>query len=433
LELTVEKLVYGGDGLAHLPADERGPGKTAFVPFVLESERIEAAIEQQKPGFARARAERILTPSPQRITPLCPYFQSCGGCHYQHSSYEHQLEIKAAILKETLRRIAKIDLPKELAIHASPPWKYRNRTRLRVQTGPDFAIGYYKFNSHELLKVEECPISSPLINRALAAFWQLGREGRFPADVQEIECFSKADDSEILVGCYCVRGMPKQIAEGFGESLTNTLPEMIGMVFFPAHDKDSSTARVEPIHVIGKSSLIYKARISSYRVSAGSFFQVNRFLTDELVGIVTDSTKGRTVVDLYAGVGLFSSILNRRFERVIAIESSAISHSDLVYNSPSNVKAVRSTVERYLHNISGKLKPDLVIVDPPRSGLGEKVVSASISLQSPQITYVSCNPATLARDMRALTNSGYKIENAHLIDLFPQTYHLESVFHLVRQ
>ena len=432
MELTVEKLVYGGDGLAHLPPDEHGLGKTVFVPFVLERERIEAAIEQQKPGFARARAEQILTPSPQRITPLCPYFQSCGGCHYQHSSYKHQLEIKAAILKESLRRIAKIELPKELVIHASPPWKYRNRTRLRVQAEPDFAIGYYKFNSHELLPIQKCPISSPLINRAIAAFWQLGREGRFPTDVQEIEAFSKADDSEILVGCYCPRRVPKQIAEGFGESLRNTLPEMVGIVFFPAHDKDSSRARGEPIHTIGKNSLIYKARISSYRVSAGSFFQVNRFLTDELVGIVTDSRKGRTVVDLYAGVGLFSSVLNREFERVIAIESSPISHSDLLYNSPSNVKAVQSTVERYLQNVGGKLKPDLVIVDPSRSGLGEKVVSASISLQSPQITYVSCNPATLARDMQGLTNSGYKIEKAHLIDLFPQTYHLESVFHLVR-
>jgi 23S rRNA (uracil1939-C5)-methyltransferase len=159
---------------------------------------------------------------------------------------------------------------------------------------------------------------------------------------------------------------------------------------------------------------------------------VNRYLTDELVGIVTDSRKGGTALDLYAGVGLFSSVLNREFERVIAVESSPISHADLLYNSPSNVKAVRATAERYLNNVSGKLRPDLVIVDPPRNGLGEKVVQALISLQAPQITYVSCDPATLARDMRGLINSGYKIEQAHLVDLFPQTYHLESVFHLVR-
>ena len=139
-----------------------------------------------------------------------------------------------------------------------------------------------------------------------------------------------------------------------------------------------------------------------------------------------------TALDLYAGVGLFSSVLNREFERVIAVESSPTSHADLLYNSPANVKAVRATTEQYLENVAGKLRPELVVVDPPRSGLGERVIRGLVKLSAPRITYVSCDPATLSRDLARLLQSGYRVEEAHLVDLFPQTYHLESVFHLVR-
>src|SRR5437879_4842119 len=154
MHLKIEKLVYGGDGLARLPADERGPGKTVFVPFVLEGEKVEVTVTEQKPGFARGRLERVIESSGNRSEPACPYFQRCGGCHYQHANYPHQLEIKAGILRETLKRTAKIDLPCELQVHPSPEWGYRNRTRLKVQSEPEFALGYYRFRSHELLPVE---------------------------------------------------------------------------------------------------------------------------------------------------------------------------------------------------------------------------------------------------------------------------------------
>ena len=189
-------------------------------------------------------------------------------------------------------------------------------------------------------------------------------------------------------------------------------------------------------------------KLASYRVSAGAFFQVNRHLTDELVNIVAGTGRGSgrdadrtaggdagatgTALDLYAGVGLFSSVLNREFERVIAVESSPTSHADLLYNSPANVKAVRATTEQYLENAAGKLRPELVVVDPPRSGLGEKVIRGLVKLNAPRIIYVSCDPATLSRDLGRMLPSGYRVEEAHLVDLFPQTYHLESVFHLVR-
>lgn len=437
LELIIEKLIYGGDGLARLPADEQGRGKAVFVPFVLEGEKIEASLYQQKRGFARGWAKNILQASSDRVEPLCPYFQRCGGCHYQQASYEHQLEIKTAILKENLLRIAKLELPVELKIHPSPPWNYRNRTRLKVRTAPGFAIGYYRFNSHELFPVEHCPISSTLLNRAITALWQLGRAGTFGAIAgwQEIELFANADDTQLLIEAYWVPGAATESARQLTEVLLQLLPEVVGVVAFKNSVPDPSGKRIaEPEEIVaaGAKEFIYKTRQAAHRVSAGAFFQVNRHLTDDLVSIVTDGQVGKTALDLYAGVGLFSSVLNREFERVIAVESSQTSHLDLLYNSPANVKAVHSTTAQYLKNVAGKLQPDLVVVDPPRSGLGEDVVKNLVSLGSPRLVYVSCDPATLARDLAGLLGAGYRVQDAHLVDLFPQTYHLESVLQLVR-
>jgi len=433
LHFTIEKLVYGGDGLARLPADEHGPGKAVFVPFVLPGEKIDASLLEQKTGFARARADQIVEASAHRNEPRCPYFGRCGGCHYQHSSYEYQLEIKAAILRENLRRIAKLEFENGLAIHPSLPWNYRNRTRVKIQTAPEFALGYYKINSHELLAVEQCPISSPLINRAITAVWQMGRAGGIPGGIHEIEFFANAEDTQLLIEAYCATDIPSARAERCVQELKGTLAEVVGVVLFKA-GSSHRTGKVDPerIALAGTAELTYNTQRASYRVSAGSFFQVNRHLTDELVSIVTEGFSGRTALDLYAGVGLFSTVLSRGFAQVTAVEASPTSYADLLYNSTSNVKAVRATTDQFLKSAAGKLRPDLVVVDPPRSGLGESVVVSLTTLRPARITYVSCDPATVSRDLAGLLNGGYRIEQAHLADLFPQTYHLESAFHLVR-
>jgi 23S rRNA (uracil1939-C5)-methyltransferase len=433
LQLTIEKLVYGGDGLARLPADEHGPGKAVFVPFVLEGERIEASLLEQKRGFARGDAKTILQASSQRVEPHCPYFRNCGGCHYQHASYEHQLHIKAAILKENLRRIAKLELGAKITIHPSPPWNYRNRTRLKIRTAPEFALGYYRFGSHELLPVEECPISSPLINRAIAAFWQMGRGRTLPDGIHEIEFFANADDTQLLIEASCEPGTASTPIREWADALPTTLPEIAGSAVFQARASTvSGTTEPRQMAASGASEITYKTDAASYRVSAGAFFQVNRHLVNQLVEIVTEGYSGETAVDLYAGVGLFSTILSRRFAQVIAVESSQTSHADLLHNSPANVKAVRATTADFLRSPAGKLRPDLVVVDPPRNGLGESVVRSLVGLGTHRMTYISCDPATAARDLAHLLSAGYRIEQVHLIDLFPQTYHLESVFHLAR-
>ena len=149
--LSIEKLIYGGDGLARTPAGADGRSMAVFVPFVLPGEKIDAEIRQGKPGFARGSVTQLIEASPDRVEARCPYFRQCGGCHYQHIPYERQLEFKAEILRETLQRIAKIELKSEIRLHASPPWNYRNRARLQVRTAPEFALGYFQFGSHEFL------------------------------------------------------------------------------------------------------------------------------------------------------------------------------------------------------------------------------------------------------------------------------------------
>ena len=437
-------MIYGGDGLGRLPADEHGRGKAVFLPFVLAGEKVEATLVEQKSGFARAHADSIVEASHHRVQPGCPYFGSCGGCHYQHVAYEQQLEIKKDILKETLRRTAKVELPVEIEVHPSPPWNYRNRSRLQVQTSPAFKAGYFKMASHELLGVEECPISSPLINLGIAALWQSGRAGKIPNGVREVEFFADADDREMLIEVSASTDTRRASVRTWAEEFRASMPEIVGIVVFRDCANGKSHAQ-EKLLSLGADHLSYRTARATYRVSAGSFFQTNRHLTDELVRIVTHGQTGDSALDLYAGAGLFSTALACDIRHIVSVESSQTSTGDLSYNLPSNGKAVQATTEQYLAGLensgrSGKgavlphdfHTPDLAVVDPPRSGLGERVAQALVILGAPRVVYVSCDPVTLARDLVMLLGSGYRIEQIHLVDLFPQTFHLESVVHLVR-
>ena len=425
--LTIEKLIYGGDGLARLPADSRGRGKAVFIPFVLAQEKIEAALTEEKPGFARAQAAAILEPSLQRVSPQCPYFARCGGCHYQHANYEHQLEIKQEILRENLRRIAKLELACGVQVHPSPPWQYRNRSRLQVRTRPAFAVGYFQFASHDVLPVEQCPISSPLINRGIAALWQAGRAGKAVDGVNEVEFFANADDTKLLVELLCAPEARRAAVRAWAEDLCAAMPEIAGVAAFHQPQK----ALLEPLLTVGASELTYQTKTAAYRVSAGAFFQTNRFLIDELTRVVTSGRSGDLAVDLYAGVGLFSTALAGDIRHIVSVETSQTAASDLKYNLPSNATPVQAATDRYLAD--SPHKPDLIVVDPPRAGLGDRVARLLANSGAPRITYVSCDPATLARDLVPLQAAAYRVEEVHLVDLFPQTYHLESVIHLVRQ
>ena len=457
--LSIEKLIYGGDGLARTPLAADGRSMAVFVPFVLPGEHVEAEVRQEKPGFARGSVAHLIEASPDRIEARCPYFQACGGCHYQHIPYDRQLQFKADILRETLQRIAKIDLKADIHPHASTPWNYRNRTRLRVQTAPEFALGYFRFGSHDFLPVKECPISSPLLNRVMARLLELGGLN-CPLPVEEIELFADAEDEHLLAWAFCPRETERKALLRWAEQLQRELPEITGVTFFSSRRRsqehlDDEATDLKPLAQSGAKSIRYRTNLSrtrsrtlsrteehEYHVSAGAFFQVNRHLIDELVSVVTGNARGEVALDLYAGVGLFSTVLAQNFHHILGVEASQTSHGDFVQNVPANVKAVGARTEDYLkegylkevyfRSRNGHKRPDLIVLDPPRTGAGKKVMKSLMELGAPLVRYVSCDPSTLARDLMPLLAAGYRIEEAHLFDLFPETFHIESVMLLAR-
>jgi 23S rRNA (uracil1939-C5)-methyltransferase len=431
-QLRIDKLVYGGEGLARTTEDGASSGKTVFVPYVLPAEVVDASIVDAKPGFSRARLERVIEPSASRIEAPCPYFERCGGCHYQHVRYDEQLQLKAEILRETLRRTAKLELDCEIARHASPPFEYRNRTRFHVRTQPELVIGYFRHGSHELLAVRECPISSPLINRVLRELW----ETNVPGVIAEIELFADARDQKLLIELYLRAGIDDRgPLLQFAQELGSRIAELHGVVAFAPvapHKPRNAPPSLRSDLLYGQAALEYEAGGFTYRVSAGAFFQTNRYVTEKTIEIVAAEHRGKRALDLYSGVGLFAVPLARQFERVVAVESSPVSAADLRHNVPANVKVSSQSTEAYLTSAAGDFKPDLVVVDPPRAGLGSTVCAQISRLSTKEIVYVSCDPATLARDLKQFATDGWAVREMHLIDLFPQTFHIESITVLKR-
>jgi 23S rRNA (uracil1939-C5)-methyltransferase len=440
MEVTIEKLVYGGEGLARVEGPD-GRRKTVFVPFVLPGERAEITISEERSGFARGELLRIVAPVSERTSPSCRYFGECGGCHYQHATYEAQLDLKKHVLRETVQRISKVELP-EITSHPSPPLHYRNRTRLRVGTDSEdkFALGYYRCRSHSLIAVRECPISSPLINLAIQAVWSVADQKLVPAGLAEIEFFADSSDAKFLVELIVQPNANTPALRGFGGDVRSTLSEVVGVAAIPlARRTENETVgapeldgeQIQTVTLLsGEKELEYRVGSDMYSVSAGAFFQTNRFLTEQLVELATAGLSGNHALDLYAGVGLFTLPLAKRFQRVTAVEASPASFESLSKNVPPNVRARRSTTEAFLTKSS--VKADFVVVDPPRSGLGNRVATALAKMNPSTISYVSCDPSTLARDLAVLLAAGYKITQAHLIDLFPQTFHIETVLRLER-
>lgn len=424
MKLRIEKPIYGGAGLA------RADGRAIFVPFTLPGEEVEAEVVSDKGGFATAELQSVLEPSPSRTEPPCLYFGRCGGCHYQHAAYPAQIEMKIAILRESLERAHLREIPDIVPVTGNP-LGYRSRIRLHVQKNP-FSLSYKLRNSHDDLPIDTCPIAAPLLQRAIQVVNREGARLQFPAFVTEAELFADAAETTLLLSMWTDR--PPSAAKPFCEKaitlLRSGLPELAGLGLF-ANEKGRTTNRL--LAHAGDESLATAATSHTYKVSLGSFFQVNRFLIAPLVQVVTAGEGGATAWDLYAGVGLFSMALAESFSAITAVESSPSAVRDLRENlNGTQHRVVASEAAAFLRQALSRRQPapDIVVVDPPRAGLGREVTAALGKVRPRKITYVSCDPATLSRDLAALVESGYRLRSMHLLDLFPQTFHLESVTHL---
>ena len=398
----MEKWVYGGEGLS------RVDGRVALTPFVLPGEKVRIDLGEG----VNARLIEVLEPSPDRVEPPCPLFARCGGCHYQHAPYGFQLARKAEILREQLRRVGKIEYSGEIQTISGPPLGYRNRVQVHILSSGRAGrrLGYLARRSHKLVPLTgDCPVASPRLNQELAAMRERLQDARFPRFVRALELFTNETDVQVNV---------VETAQPLRRDFFDWCKSV--------------------------NILEYPTVFGTFHVGPKSFFQVNRFLADKLVeaalsgsegsaamsgsegNTAMSGSEGNSALDLYAGVGLFAIPMSRRFASVTAVEAGSSAVRDLEANAAGALRVEHSRVEDYIARLD--TTPDFVLADPPRAGLGKEVVAHLNRLAPPRLTIVSCDPATLARDLAAL--QGYGIDRLTLVDLFPQTYHIETVAHL---
>jgi 23S rRNA (uracil1939-C5)-methyltransferase len=418
MNLQVEKIVYSGDGLAHTDA-----GLPVFVPFTLPGEVV-----QLRESLNQVEAFDLVDTSPDRITPRCVHFGACGGCQYQHMNSDTAVGLKAAILDETLTMAGVLDLP-AIQLHAGEPWHYRNRIRLRIGVvDGQLRAGYNRRGSYDMLPIVECPIASPLLMQAANALLAVATND--PAWVKQltgVELFCNGDESRVQM-TLSLRSERGVSLKPFCDQVKSLLPALAGagvVVVGESGRKEQAGSRW------GADGLIYRVENRDYWVSRSSFFQVNRFLVEELLGLVTEGREGRLAWDLYAGAGLFSRGLADSFSEVVGVETVI---GDLTVTlKGKGMRAVGMTTVEFLRQaVLQRERPDLIVMDPPRAGLGAEVCSLLIRINAPQMVYVSCDPQTLARDLKTMVDSGYTIHALHLVDMFPQTFHLETVVLLTR-
>ena len=395
-------------------------GAVRSARFVLSGELIEIS------------SMRVVEASPERVPARCRHFGVCGGCDYQHASYTEQIRIKKEILLDTLRA-AGLDGISDVAVHAGEAWEYRNRVRFRVEAvGGVFQVGYNRRGGREFLPIVECPISSPILLRAAEALLKLadGKEPgrRWLASAAEVEFFV-SNDAKALQMTVLTRD---RRVEGFAEfcgALAAMVPELTGAGVLAASAGYGAKERA----VWGTGGLVQEVRDRRYWVSRGGFFQVNRFMVSEMVELVMNGRRGTLAWDLYAGVGLFSRVLAGSFEMVVGVEAGEPAASDLA-RAPKKTEHLRAvtmeTVEFLRAAVVQRERPDLIVMDPPRAGVGAEVCGLLGRIGVAEMVYVSCDPVTLGRDLTMLVDSGYRVAEVHLIDMFPQTFHLETVVFL---
>ncbi len=405
VKVKLEKMVYGGDCLGRLP-----DGRAVFVPFVVPGEVVNISITEDKKRFARGIPIELLEPSPDRIAPRCRHFTECGGCQYQHLSYTKQLEVKEDVLRDQLERIARIENPPIQPIIPAPdPWAYRNHIQFHLSQQGE--VGFVHADGEHLLIIEECHLPQDAINQLwpqliLGAETGVYRLGIRQDSFDDLMLIMEGDDPS-----------PPEFSEDIPVSAVYTPPD----------------ARLTVL--AGDDHLIFSVLDRLFQVSARSFFQVNTAVAEEMIQHLLEKlslSSEMNVLELYAGVGLFSAFIAPHVNTLTAVESSGSACFDFAVNLDEfdNVSLYEAEAENVMASL--EIQPDVLVLDPPRAGLANAVVDAIGGLLPDRIAYISCDPATLARDLRKLVDKGYHLESVTPFDMFPQTAHVESISTLYR-
>lgn len=404
-EIQLEKLTYGGDAIGRLP-----DGRAVFVPFGLPGERVCVRLVEEKKNFARAELLEVIEPSPERISPKCKHFGECGGCHYQHTPYEAQLRAKTEILRDQLQRIGKIENPPVRSMVACPnPWNYRNHVQFHLTE--DGKLGYVgvgfgdglRPSPSKTIPITECHLPEASIN----ALWpQLEFEPGAP--FERVSLRAGVDDLMLILESDALEAPELELEAG------------ISVVHLTEEDA---------LVMAGEDHLFMRILERRFRVSAGSFFQVNTAMAETMVQYLLEKLPlpAQTILDVYCGVGLFSAFLAPKCERLIGIESSPSACEDFATNLDEfdHVELYEGAAEDVIPHLEAEQA--IVLLDPPRAGVDRRALDAIRQLAPQVIAYVSCDPSTLARDAARLVVGGYQLVDVTPFDMFPQTYHIESI------
>ncbi|MGA7157552.1 MAG: 23S rRNA (uracil(1939)-C(5))-methyltransferase RlmD [Acidobacteriaceae bacterium] len=446
--LEIDRILYNGNGLALTSR-----GTPVLVPFTLPGETVEVS-----PPNASNEAELlcVITPSPERVGAPCPHFGTCGGCHYQMANYPEQVRLKQSIFAEIVRS-AGIDSPPEPTVHSAEPWGYRNRIRLRVartslhgdeeQTEGTLRLGYNRHGTTEFLPVTTCLIAAPVLWSTAKSILAAAAEDKDAAywlnAAAEVELFCDHTMKRVQVTLFCAPRTKPIFGslDRMAIALQAYAPQGVIITATAAAAFDPRTGPTgRLIAEAGAPGLNYRVLDETYWITRGGFFQVNRFLLDTLVQLVCDDQdgprSGDLAWDLFAGVGLFSRVLARSFTRVTSVEANPTAVSDLrttlPKRNPESFVYESTTLDFLRFAILQRDRPDLVVLDPPRAGVGTEACELLARIAPPVLVYVSCDPTTLARDLVVL-QAHYIVRRLHLVDLFPQTFHLETVAILERK
>lgn len=403
IRLQLTGMAHGGEALG------RHEGKVIFVPYALPGEEVLVEIVQDKGRYARARLLEVVRPSPDRVEPRCPHFGTCGGCQWQHMAYGAQLRFKEQVLRDQLERIGGISKPPlKPSLRTRDPWFYRNHVQFHLSE--EGRLGFLTFRGWEVVPIEVCYIMHPLIEEAFRAL-----------DL----AFPQLKRVSIKVG---TRTGQKLLILEMEEDL------------IPALEVDEPLSCVEflldgtLLTLVGDSHIVEEVEGRRFRISAGSFFQVNTEQLERLIEVVRGylAPEGHQVLlDAYCGVGTFGLSLAGEVGQVIGIEESDTALADARFNAKEgeNVEFIGGRAEDILPHL---VKVDVAILDPPRQGCAREAITHLVRLAPAKIIYVSCDPAILARDTKRLREGGYHLVEAQPVDMFPQTYHIEAVALLER-
>ncbi len=399
IEVKIQSASYGGDGVGRLP-----DGRTVFVPYVIPGEIARITLKEQKKNFARAELEEVLQPAMNRITPRCKHFGKCGGCHYQHMDYASQLQMKRSVLCDLMRRMGgftNVEIP---SLEPSPSqWQYRNHIQFhQTENG---SLGFQASRSHVVIGIDECFLPIPILDQA----WRQVQIEPLPG-LQRI-AFRAGMDDDVLI---------------LLESNSTELPAM-------ELDLPDSVVHISPAGAMvmaGSSSTAIKVMDREFQVSAGSFFQVNTDVAAAMIRTVISwlpEHKVDVLLDLYCGVGLFSAFCADKTNRLIGVEISESACQDFAANLDNyeHVELFQGSAEEVIPYLD--VFPEVVLVDPPRSGLNPRVIEVLVKVKPESIIYVSCDPATLVRDLRRFIEAGYRLHKIQPFDMFPQTFHIETI------